>query len=298
MKSTEIEIQKFQTEKQKEINELMVAIPLKVGQIRLWKPGVNGEGEVVEVPGEPTILRESVKINECTIFSEDNLGKIRNRIGELKDEIVVDKANFSGLHKEKRALEKDKLVKEKKIEKQAKECEEIQMLKFGQLVDIDALDKISVNNDEAELKSKSNELEIANEKEIFSLQAKHRRMKEKLLDSTNVNTSKLNNIAELNGRQFFLEKELNGKGGGMQVADDGPTIREETEERNRLVALVKLQAKEVDALKAEINLLRRKGGHIYAPPPPPEDEEGGVRVGGGDGEGGGMGGGGIEGVGV
>ncbi|GMH77149.1 hypothetical protein TrST_g4112 [Triparma strigata] len=270
LKSTEIEIQKFQTEKQKEINELLVTIPLKVGQIRLWKPEVGAEGEMVEVPSDPTILRESVKINECTIFSEDDLGKIRNRIGELKDEIVVDKGNFSGLHKEKRALEKDKLVKEKKIEKQAKECEEIQMLKFGQLVDIEALDKISVNNDEAELKSKSNELEITNEKEIFALQAKHRRLKEKLLDSTNVNTGKLNNIAELNGRQFFLEKELNGKGGGMQVADDGPTIREETEERNRLVALVKLQAKEVDALKAEINLLRRKGGHIYAPPPPPE----------------------------
>ena len=27
----------------------------------------------------------------------------------------------------------------------------------------------------------------------------------------------------------------------------------------------KLQAKEVDALKAEINMLRRKGGHVYTP---------------------------------
>ena len=29
-------------------------------------------------------------------------------------------------------------------------------------------------------------------------------------------------------------------------------------------ALVKIQAKEIDALKMEINLLRRKGGHVYA----------------------------------
>ena len=46
----------------------------------------------------------------------------------------------------------------------------------------------------------------------------------------------------------------------------------QVEERNRLVALVKLQAKEIDALKAEINLLRRKGGHVYTPallPPQP-----------------------------
>jgi hypothetical protein len=47
------------------------------------------------------------------------------------------------------------------------------------------------------------------------------------------------------------------------------------EERNRLIQLVKLQAKEVDALKAEINMLRRKGGHIYTPavrPPMPPDQ--------------------------
>ena len=42
-------------------------------------------------------------------------------------------------------------------------------------------------------------------------------------------------------------------------------VRRDLEERNRLVALVKLQAREIDALKVEISLLRRKGGHIYVP---------------------------------
>ena len=270
LKSTEVEILRFQTEKQKEINELLVAVPLKIGQIKLWKKDVDSEGNDVEVPENPVFLRDSVKIDECAIFSEATMEKLKARIGELKEEIVVDKANFGGLHKEKRALEKDKLAREKEIAQKEKECEEIQMLKFGQIIDIGELDKISVNNDEAELKKKSKTLEISNEKEVFAMQGKSRKLKEKLLQLTNINTEKLNNIASLNGRQFFLEKELNGKGGGMQVADDGPTVRQETEERNRLVALVKLQAKEVDALKAEINLLRRKGGHIYAPPPPPE----------------------------
>ncbi len=48
----------------------------------------------------------------------------------------------------------------------------------------------------------------------------------------------------------------------------GPSAAREVEERNRLVQLVKLQAKEVDALKAEINMLRRKGGHVYTPAVP------------------------------
>jgi hypothetical protein len=269
LNSTEIEIKKFQTEKQIHINELLVCCPLKIGQIRLWMPE-EVEGEVVDVPKEPTLLRDVVSIRDCVVLEEKALDKLKGRIDELNKEIVVDKDNFAGLHKEKRTLEKDKVVKEKEIEKQHVRCEELQMLKFGQLINITELDKISVNSEEIELKKKTEALEITNEKEVYQVHAKHRKLKEKLLDVTQVNTGKLNQIAEMNGRQFFLEKELNGNKGGMQVADDGPTMREDTEERNRLVSLVKLQAKEVDALKAEINLLRRKGGHIYAPPPPPE----------------------------
>ena len=62
-------------------------------------------------------------------------------------------------------------------------------------------------------------------------------------------------------------KDLGQGGGGVSVADQGPAQQKSLEERNRLVQLVKLQAKEVDALKAEINMLRRKGGHVYTPNP-------------------------------
>ena len=40
-------------------------------------------------------------------------------------------------------------------------------------------------------------------------------------------------------------------------------------ERQRLIQLVHLQAQEIDALKEEITLLSRKGGHILPPAQPP-----------------------------
>lgn len=102
------------------------------------------------------------------------------------------------------------------------------------------------------------EQEMKNESELFSMELKSKGLKESLLRATQQNTELLNEIAELSGRQFHLEKELNGNSSGVSVNDTGPTVRSEVEERNRLVGLVKLQSKEIDALKAEINLLRRK----------------------------------------
>ena len=86
-----------------------------------------------------------------------------------------------------------------------------------------------------------------------------------MLRSTQANTALLESIAALSQKQFKLEKELNSSSGQLHVNDRGPLIKNEVEERNRLVQLVKLQAKEVDALKAEVNMLRRKGGHVYTP---------------------------------
>jgi len=81
---------------------------------------------------------------------------------------------------------------------------------------------------------------------------------------TKQNTDKLERVAELTAAQHRLEKELNGTQSRM-VVEVGPSKEKMKAEREQLVSLVKLQAREMEALKAEINMLRRKGGHVYTP---------------------------------
>ena len=78
-------------------------------------------------------------------------------------------------------------------------------------------------------------------------------------DATEKSTDSLNKVASLFERQHALEQSLNAKQTAPQAKEPGT----ERKERTSLVQLVKIQAKEVEALKLEINMLRRKGGHVY-----------------------------------
>tara|TARA_B100000482_G_C12598853_1_gene294349 strand:+ start:1027 stop:1605 length:579 start_codon:yes stop_codon:yes gene_type:complete len=159
-------------------------------------------------------------------------------------------------------------------------------LRFGQLIKLELLDRDSQANKgtlpimnqqfklllpigEEELYIKVKAIERQHLSQIQRLQHRQEVLKERLLSVTKVNTEALTQIATLSSRQFNLESKLgtgtSNRASGPNILDSAPTIRIEVEERNRLVALVKLQGKEIDALKAEINLLRRKGGHVYMP---------------------------------
>ena len=70
-------------------------------------------------------------------------------------------------------------------------------------------------------------------------------------------------MASLFERQQKLESDLNSK-----TPMAGREEASEKRERQHLVQLVKIQAKEVEALKLEIKMLRRKGGHVYSAPVP------------------------------
>jgi hypothetical protein len=65
-----------------------------------------------------------------------------------------------------------------------------------------------------------------------------------------------------------LEKKLDTKQSslGEELA---ATTKKDIDERKRLHTLVQLQAQEIEALKAEISILSRKGGHILPPTQPP-----------------------------
>ena len=111
-------------------------------------------------------------------------------------------------------------------------------------------------------------MDMVNTGELNKLKRLQSVLRDKLRSITRQNTIYLTRVATSSARQFELEKDLDfsksSSNDGMKNNISGPLSCSEAEERNRLVALVKIQAKEIDALKVEINLLRRKGGHVYA----------------------------------
>jgi hypothetical protein len=127
-----------------------------------------------------------------------------------------------------------------------------------------ACPQVCVGDVERDLKSRTEEIDNNHLKEIKDVNRKHEQLRSSLLGATQRNTGLLVEIANLNGRRLMMERELDHGNKQSVVADTSPVIKVEMEERNRLMALVELQAKELDVLKAEISLLRRKGGPVYA----------------------------------
>ena len=56
------------------------------------------------------------------------------------------------------------------------------------------------------------------------------------------------------------------------------TRKADVHEGQRLIQLVHLQAQEIEALKEEITLLARKGGHILPPAQPPLPSNGSEQI--------------------
>jgi len=260
LRQTEQEIQQFQTFKQQKLNEIRVVITLKMHQIKC----------LVEDKLPPDL-------SNTIVFTNSGLKRLRSRIDELKEEKEELRKNQKLLRKEHVNLLKSKKVKEERLRELEARSRDVQMLKFGQEVDLDVLEKMGVNKTAEELREQLKQLEKKNAKELRAWQKQIDQAAGELAGVTKQNTEKLERVAELTAAQHRLEKELNSTQSRM-VAEVGPSKEKVKAEREQLVSLVKLQAREMEALKAEINMLRRKGGHVYTPvvrraPPPSSGEQ-------------------------
>ncbi len=206
-------------------------------------------------------MRARAGLGSC---GADGAGAGRERIDELKDEKEELKRNQKQLKREHVQLQKGKKVKEEKLKELEARARDVQMLKFGQEVDLEVLEKMSGNKTAEELKLQLKKLEAKNARELKAWQVQIDEAAAELASVTKQNTEKLERVAELTSAQHRLEKELNSTQSRM-VAEVGPSKEKMKAEREQLVSLVKLQAREMEALKAEINMLRRKGGHVYTP---------------------------------
>ncbi|KAJ3023852.1 Cilia- and flagella-associated protein 44 [Thoreauomyces humboldtii] len=272
LRTTENEIQEFQTQKQQKLNELDVVIPLRLHQLQHLERGA--------LPAD---------LSGALVFMNQGLTRLRSRIKELQQE----KADIRRQHKELRKMHVS-LVKSRK-EKQAKLQElearavDVQMLKFGQTIDLEKLERMGVNKNADELREKLAKEDSKRLKEVESLQVEVIKLREELTDVTKENTVRLERLVDLTDTKQTLEEGLNAAQLSVTAEYSGPQHREIVE-RQHLISLVQTQAQEIDDLKREIEMLIRKPmrqlppiarGRVHTTAPPTGETLGRSGAGGG-----------------
>lgn len=210
------------------------------------------------------------------MFTTQAFAALTERIESLQAENKQLRQQFRDLHKQQSVLAREKRLQQETIARSQERSEQLQRLKFGQLVDLEVLDRACDASAVDELQARVKLREVEGERTLRRVKQMHPQLQHAILQATEQNTALLAQIAALTERQAELERELNrsqgsGSGSGgdgsglLSLEDDAALAEREMKERNKLVRLVKLQAREVEALKQEIGLLRGKDGKVYAP---------------------------------
>eukprot|EP00163_Fabomonas_tropica_P003294 TRINITY_DN1277_c0_g1_i2.p1 TRINITY_DN1277_c0_g1~~TRINITY_DN1277_c0_g1_i2.p1 ORF type:complete len:1610 (+),score=529.40 TRINITY_DN1277_c0_g1_i2:771-5600(+) len=255
LKQIEKEIQAFQSEKQRRMNELDVVVSLKMEQI-----------ETVDENGKPVLPLEGEPMDNITslVFTRGGLARLQNRIKELVQEIRNEKKRVKHLKQELFNKQKNQKAKIDKIQALTARVLDVQLLKFGQEVDLENLERLSVNRLGEEMKLQLQKEDQEREKNMAQWDARIKMAKVELANVTSTNTQLLNSLLTLSQQQQQLEGKLAQTGAGMN-ADDDITPQRMKETKETLMNVLRVQAQEIENLKAQVTMLRHKGGNIFTP---------------------------------
>ncbi|OWZ09547.1 Avirulence (Avh) protein [Phytophthora megakarya] len=262
--ATEQDTQQFQSEKQSRFNQLDVVVPLSTRQLRCLE---------VPSPNQQNWLMPA-QAGGCLVFPMRAFSALTERIESLQTENKQLRQQFRDLHKQQNVLAREKRHQQESIARAQDRSEQLMRLKFGQLVDLEVLDRACDASPVDELQTCVKLREVEGVRTLRRVKQTHPQLQHAILQATEQNTTLLAQITALTERHAELERELNrnqgsgsgSDGGGFLSLDDDEALAErEMKERNKLVRLVKLQVREVEALKQEIGLLRGKDGKVYAP---------------------------------
>ncbi|KAL7754355.1 hypothetical protein RI367_000336 [Sorochytrium milnesiophthora] len=245
LRQAEMEIQEFQTQKQQKLNELDVVIPLCLHQIRFL------EEECI-----PTDLSQAL------VFVSDMLVRLKHRIGELQEE----KLSIRKQHRELRKMHVDLLRSKKEKHKALLNLEErsreVQMLKFGKLIDLESLEKVGVNKTADELRDRLQHEDTRRAKELAQRKKKLSDIKHEMTLAVVDNTERLEQVIALTEQLKQTESKLNASQGSVS-AEYSSLDQEDEREKEQLLQLVQSQAHEIELLQAEIHQLTRKAGGAH-----------------------------------
>lgn len=91
------------------------------------------------------------------------------------------------------------------------------------------------------------------------------KLQSELTSLVRYNTKQLDTYTVFHAENQKLGQQLDSRQKNLGSEFQG-NRKTDVEERQRLIELVQIQSQEIEALKAEICVLSRKGGHVMPPP--------------------------------
>lgn len=136
------------------------------------------------------------------------------------------------------------------------------MLKFGREIDLDLLDKMGPTPGADDLRAQLRAQEKRFAAELKEWDRKISIRTEELVALTEENTTHLTTVAELTSQQKALEAGIRRTQKELD-ADPIAAQKREAAERDHMVEVIQAQAKEIEYMKSQINMLKRKDTSLF-----------------------------------
>lgn len=202
-------------------------------------------------------------LDNSVLFTRTQLLKLIHRKLELDEEIdTYKKEQMDAEHNYKE--ERKKISQSKKLlEDKKRDYEERQMLRFGNIVELDQLEVSGPSQIVLDLQNKFHKMEQRCNNKKEEAEADLAGTQRNLTGSITMNTNLLDMIKMLGAKQLSLNRQLDSNNKNIFDNEDEEEKRNIQMKKDLFRAQLESQAKEIDILKTEINLYKKKGGHIY-----------------------------------
>ncbi|NWV63716.1 CFA44 protein, partial [Malurus elegans] len=228
------ELEAFQWEKRRRLNELDVVVPLKLHQMQYLVDG--------EMPRD---------FSQALVFTNQSLEYLRKRIVDLRNERIMQRDLHRKAREQHKQLLQDKKDMEEEIQRLEERCNNLMMEKFGRLVDFEAVQAHCVNIPVEEMKVRIMQKEYEHFMELKEWEERIIVLQHQLTKLTRENTSKLHQMNKFCLEKHQLETELESLTTEQAVEFQG-TQAKDMKERARLESRLMHTACDVAFLRQRV----------------------------------------------
>ncbi|KAK7198518.1 hypothetical protein NESM_000813500 [Novymonas esmeraldas] len=244
------EMQALEAQKRKELNMLYTVVPLRLSQLRCLE---KNKCLPPALPEQPVV-----------VISSEQMSALRQRIFDLADEKVQRGGELVRLTAELQPLKEARAAANRVYEEWQGKVSEVMLLKFGQHVDLEMLESCGSSWAIEAKKEELRHLELRWARAVRKMENHIAELRTRLQGTVFENTSLLQNLGDLETERQHVDSALSQATSKTVQQYRGTTVASK-QERAALRELIAAQQEEMDALTAEVLMLKRKGGHVYSP---------------------------------